>query len=193
MTREEFTSQIARLTRAYGDKAYPPERTQLIWRRVGHRHEKLLEVAIDNLIADSMQPPMGSKIAEAVYAAAKLYPEMDSDPYAEIRAEIKAGQQRHPCRKCYNWGTVRAYRKDIQGFPEEWLLCDCRYGDLAERLPEYRRMPKWLHYYDFYYVLDSDSASEETLAKFAHVYKLPESERAQEMLRVMAEIQEARS
>lgn len=192
MTTGEFQRQITRLGAVYGDRAYPQPRVEQIWRKVHYRSDKVFSAAIDMLIADCAQPPLLTKILEAVNSAAKTL-NLDDDPNAEIRAKIKAGQATVPCRKCYNWGTVRAYRKDIQGFPEEWLLCDCSYGDLAEQLPEYRRMPKWLRYYDFYYVLDSDSASEETLAKFAHVYKLPESERAQEMLRVMAEIQEAKS
>ena len=186
MTNQEFSEQIGRLTHTYGDKAYPTERVGLIWRRFGNRHVRIFSAAIDNLIADNLQPPLATKIAEAVYAAAKLNPELDVDQFSEARAQLEAAQrQTSLCRKCYNFGTVRAWRKDKVDFPEEWLICDCRCGDIAARLPENKRMPKWLHYYDYYYVLDSDSAADETLAKFAHVCEMPKDQRIGELMRVM--------
>lgn len=191
MTPSDFQKHVLRLAKVYGDRAYPQERVQLIWRKIGHRSERVLSSAIDMLIADSAQPPLLTKILEAVSAAAKTLGDSD-DPHADLRLQIAEGQRRtNACRKCHNIGTIRAYRKDKPGQPEEYLICDCRYGELAKQLPENRRMPSWLYYYDFYYVLDSESASRETLAKFSHVCDMPPEQRAQEMLKVMSQLRGA--
>ena len=188
MTQFEFDEQVRRLGRAYGEKVYSTERVKLIWRRFRNCDVRIFAEAIDNLIADSLQAPLASKIAEAVHAVAKLRPELNVDPYDAIRKQIELAQQeRVHCPKCYNFGTIYARRKDKQGFPEECLLCDCRLGELAGDLPEHRKLPKWLHYYGYYYFLDSEKAGNEALAKFAHVHSLPREKRIGELMRIINE------
>jgi hypothetical protein len=185
MTQEEFQKQIKRLADVYGERNYPPERAKMIWRKLGHYHEKVFNEAVDTVIADNAQAPMLTKLREAVYAAQRLFPELASDPHAPTRKEILEGQKsKSECRKCWNWGIILARRKDIEGNPLESLVCPCRWGTLAAQLPENRSCPRWLHYYDYYYALDSDPESENILKKFRHVSSLPKQDRINELVRL---------
>lgn len=188
MTREEFQSQMSRLIKVYGDRAYPPERMQIIWRKIQFRHPKIFESSVDALIADNAHPPLLSKIMEMLVMVGKQYPDLDKGPETDLRDQLIEAQKRPGgCDKCENWGVIRAFRKDKFGHPEEYLLCDCRLGSIAARLPEYRRCGEWHQYYDHYYVLDSEYQSSEKLALFSHIPTLPEERRMKEIIRVMEE------
>jgi len=185
MTREEFQDLVSQLVRAYGDRAYPEERISRLWNRLQYIHPKIAQNAIDNLIADNLQPPLMTKILEACHAQKKLFPSLDQDPYSQIRDHLRQMQNdKQLCDKCWNLGVLTAYRKDRFGNPSEEFLCTCPSGQIAGKLPENKILPEWLHYYKTYYVLHSDPNGTEELQKVSHILNLPVEERLKALVKL---------
>lgn len=187
MTEFEYGAQIDRLKAVYGDKAYPDERVSMIWKKMKWRHPDVLEMAVDQLIADNQYAPLLNKILEAAVAAERAHPELRIDPYAEVRIELSNRRRESTqCHMCWGVGIITAYRKDLEGHPGEDLLCTCYSGRLAEKLPEYRGLPPWLVYYDHYYVLHTERViNSKALDAFVHIPQMPKEKRMDELARIL--------
>ena len=186
MTHDEFIEQVGRLRRAYGEKAYPMERVALIWEKFRHRHLTVFGEAISIAIASHLQPPLLDKLRDALKVAQDKYPQLATDPYDETRKLLSEAQANpNACHKCEGHGIIIAYRKDKPSRYQEQLICDCRCGGLARELPINRAYPEWLHYYDHYYVLETDSKASEKLAECAHIADLPPHERMNALVKIM--------
>jgi hypothetical protein len=66
MTPLEFSNQMDRLCRTYGEKSYPKERMDAFYERVKAHHAAQFEKAITYLIGESFQPIPLSKLIEAM-------------------------------------------------------------------------------------------------------------------------------
>lgn len=66
MTPLEFQTQMDRLHRTYGEKAYPKERMDAVWERVRGIPAAQFEKALTHLIGENFTPPSLSKITDAL-------------------------------------------------------------------------------------------------------------------------------
>lgn len=143
MTYQEFEPAIARLRTVYGDKAYPKERVEVIFRSVKYSSSRVWDETVTELIGEAMHAPPLSKIREVLYLVKKRFNE-SSDPWQAQREEIRGLERTSSCRQCYGSGTLAAHRRSD---PHEHLFvfsCDCYAGQVAIQLPENRgKIRQW--------------------------------------------------
>lgn len=185
MTQQEFDLEMNRLVSFYGDKAYPTERIDLIYKSLRWQHPEVWNKAVDLAMADSEKAPLLAKLTEFVNRAKSMLPDLKADdPYAPIRAQIdEAMKSKNPCYKCGNSGLIIAYRK-WQGLSEAVLACNCQWGDVAVKVPEYREVRRIQAHDPFYYVLKFDVNKRE---KFEIYGDLPWRANASEAVTELAE------
>lgn len=151
MELHEFSKHMERLKEVYGDRAYPEERIKIIWQKTKWRSEKVWEETTKRLIADSMQPPMLSKILEMYAIVQRDFPEIKTDPYAHIRDELRLKAQKPSCTRCGGHGTLVAFKK-YNKLQSTSLICNCYCGGLAKKLPE-NRADREINDHDFFYMV----------------------------------------
>jgi hypothetical protein len=135
MTWQEFEQSISRLKAVYGDKAYPKERVEMVYRAVKWTHLAIWEESLNEIIGDCIHPPTVSKIKEIVNLTRKRM-SIDDDPFKNLRAEIRELEKTSQCRKCFGSGTLSAHRRDDE-FQHLFVFgCDCAAGVKAMLLPE---------------------------------------------------------
>ena len=77
MTHAEFTTQMDLLVETYTDRAYPAPRVKRIWNWARKVNGKTFAEAVDNAIADCMQPPLLSKLKEYYAEARAKHPDRE--------------------------------------------------------------------------------------------------------------------
>lgn len=186
MKQVEFDAQIERMVSFYGDKAYPRERIEMIYRAVKYYHPEVWQLAVDMIIADCERAPMLSKIKEFLRLAQNQLPDKETiDPNAHIRAQLNdAAKAARPCYKCFNTGLIVVYRK-WQGLSEAALACNCQWGEVVTKLPEFRTVRRIQAIDPFYYVLGFDPNKAEKLLLYRDV---PWRHKSQDALNEISEI-----
>ena len=187
MNRDEFLTGIESLTRVYGDKAYPPERIDIIWQRVKYRHQVVWFEAIDNLIADNPHAPLLKKILDECSTVQHNHPELSNDPYKSFREELaKAQHEGSQCLSCLNTGVITGYRKDIEGNPAQEMLCTCHLGSIAQKLPENRALPFWRIGFEKTYMKHAEWLRRaDGLERYQHIYRMHREERLGELEKIL--------
>lgn len=155
MELHEFARHMDSLKNVYGDRAYPAEREKIIFSKIKWRSEKVWEESVKRLIADSMQPPLLTKISEMCSLVQREYPEISVDPYAGVRQQIKSKVQANSCQLCNGHGTILAYKK-YMAFNQANYICTCLAGDMAWKLPENRHMRQYETHDPFWVILHND-------------------------------------
>lgn len=170
MTLDEFGTQISRLIKVYGEKAYPEERTAQIYKKVKWRHVRVFEDAIDFLIGDSSHAPMLGKIMESCFSSQRKFPELEVDPYKDLRDKIRDAQkQNHNCYRCSGAGAFMVYRK-YEGLAMRVLICRCDMGPIAKQLPDYRAERFYEAHDPFYLIMDFDPNKSEKFKLYQDLY-----------------------
>lgn len=67
MTQFEFTHNFTRLINTFGARAFPEERTKLIWKQICDMDTAWFSKLCDRIIGDMRQPPMVPDFREAAY------------------------------------------------------------------------------------------------------------------------------
>ena len=136
MTYSEFEPTIQRLRAVYGDKAFPRERVEVVYRAVKFAPLDVWLETLNELIGESMHAPPLSKIRETLNIVRKRYGTTD-DGWDWLRAEIKRCESIEPiCPKCHNTGVLECYKKQDPHQYRYCMACDCNIGDGAIWLPE---------------------------------------------------------
>jgi hypothetical protein len=143
MMLDDFQKQIARLTSTYGDKAYPPERVQILWAQLRHCQVDDMRAAVSAVIADSPRAPMAKDLAEAVEQAARRRRDVEASGTGELPK----------CRYCWDQGWVVTRRTGPSLGTA--LRCCCAAGRARLRtIPQFRpehhdpddfELPPWHH------------------------------------------------
>lgn len=142
MTFEEFQMGAAKLQRVYGEKAYPQERVEIIFRSVKYSSSKIWEETVTELIGEAMHAPPLSKIKETLYAVKKKFGE-SSDAWEGLRQQLRKLEQSSGCRKCFGQGVFLAMKRADPYQYQYNFICDCHAGTLAQDLPENKRLRAW--------------------------------------------------
>lgn len=108
MTRAEFAHELDRLYRTYGEKSYPPERTQVIWNKLQSLDASQFTDIVSDLIGECHLPPMLSKFEEAAKKYFAKHPEKGE---AEVRAWAESSQH---CALCNKSGVVQATKEGVR-------------------------------------------------------------------------------
>ena len=66
MTTIHFQSEIERLVKVFGDKAYPKERTKLIWDQVKYLSDEWMTNTVNYFIGYLRTPPLMAEFGEQV-------------------------------------------------------------------------------------------------------------------------------
>lgn len=133
MTYQFFTLEFSRMTKNYGDKAYPQDRVDQIWKRLQDLPEALFRDLLGELIAYNLHPPMLDKI------------ELAARPYVDRAMAVKRDRLRSTveregwCRWCQNSGILMARLRDYShpAAPYTFRCSSCsawRILGLSERL-----------------------------------------------------------
>lgn len=143
MTEVEFTKEATRLLKTYGDKAFPQERLQLVFKKFQHYPSDLFAEVISEVIADCISVPNITKMQEYANVVKGRRQDVRVDPFAFARERIlQKSKEQTTCRHCQSGGIVTAIRK---GDPHnyEWdFLCNCGAGALCAQLPEHRGLQR---------------------------------------------------
>lgn len=145
MTLNEFEPSVVRLRSVYGEKIFPPERLDILYRAVQYVSLDIWTEALDLVIGEHMMAPNVNKIKEAVYAVRKTKGDT-ADAWEPLRERIRATQklpEDKNCRQCWGGGTLYCYLKDDPHQYQYVKICDCAAGEVAAKLPENKRLRKW--------------------------------------------------
>lgn len=143
MTRGEFASQVKRLSATYGERFYPMERVESLYKRFHKSSILALTEAVTQLIGNEIHPPNMNKMVEAVAAATRDL--VLEDPHAEQRLKLSTMTAAYAvdCDKCACTGMVDYSRISEDKRYRYVATCDCEAGSLAERFPENRLARRW--------------------------------------------------
>lgn len=126
----DFLRSFARITKVFGDKTYPMERIQIIWRELSDLTQEAVDSVIVELIAD---PPQGrAPMREAFRNAAQSH-----------RTGRSASFYDHlpTCSWCGRTGTVVA-RRLVDGQPYDYAF-RCPFCPAAEEKRVSSKIPLW--------------------------------------------------
>lgn len=105
MTETEFRSQMNRLVAVYSEKAYPPERMQIIWREMKNAAVYEFENIVSELIGSCSYAPMIDK-----FRAAKS--DLFSKNHCDYERQLKSWVENQPkCPYCEKRGYIVATRR----------------------------------------------------------------------------------
>lgn len=136
MTFEEFEPTIGRLRAVYGEKAFPRERVDVIFRALHYVPIQVWAETLTELIGESMHAPPLSKIREVMYIVRKRMGHAE-DMWEPVRRQIaELGMNPNPCDRCFNSGIFMAHKRTDEHAFMYCFVCDCRAGELAKKLPE---------------------------------------------------------
>jgi hypothetical protein len=138
VTFDEFELSAGRLRTLYGEKAFPRERIEIIFRAVQYSSSKVWDEALNLIIGEHMHAPSLTKIKEALYAVRKTHGET-TDAWEPIRDRIKATEKLpadQNCGQCFGSGVLMAHRRADERKYLYCFGCSCPAGDEAMRLPE---------------------------------------------------------
>lgn len=133
---DQFLPYVNRLAKVYGDKAFPRERAEILYRAFRYTREDVLQATVDEVIGEHMHAPSITKIREAMYLVRKRFGD-NADRWQPIRDAIREREKTSSCGLCFGSGILMAHRRDD---PRQYLLyflCSCSSGELAIQLPEY--------------------------------------------------------
>lgn len=80
MDQSEFKTEIARLKKEYGDKAYGDERTNVLWAWAKKLSGKLFNLTVSEAIGNSSTAPLKNKLLEYYQEIRNKNPEIKSFP-----------------------------------------------------------------------------------------------------------------
>ena len=80
MEQSEFKTEIARLKKEYGDKAYGDERTNVLWAWAKKLSGKLFNLTVSEAIGNSSTAPLKNKLLEYYQEIRNKNPEIKSFP-----------------------------------------------------------------------------------------------------------------
>lgn len=143
MTRTEFATQIKRLAATYGDRYYPMERVESLYKRFRKSSIIALTEAVTQLIGDEIHPPPMKKIVEAVAAATRDLVLEDLHVEQRLRLTKMTSTYAVDCDKCACTGMVDYSRRSEHMRYRYVAICDCEAGRLAELFPENRLAKRW--------------------------------------------------
>ena len=130
MNISEFKSQIDRLKSVYGERSYPEEREEIIWREMRYLLAFEFERIVSELIGTNATAPMLTKFREAKFDLGRKNAGTDDK---ELSAWIDAQPN---CSLCNKTGAVLAKRKaDMYQFA---FMCSCALGQR-----KHPRLPRW--------------------------------------------------
>lgn len=133
MNRYEFKTQVDRLVNVYGEKAYPPERTDQLWYLVKDLPVADFDRIVGSLIADNYSAPMYKKFYDECQPMLTAIREKRSRELQDRAAETK-------CKKCNSTGIVSAFYKPE---PRQSYSFRCNACDVAEILELSQKIPMW--------------------------------------------------
>lgn len=136
ITREQFLLQIDRLCDTFTDKAFPDQRTHMMWESAqGHLYPTVIAV-VDAFIRNSKAAPLPGDFSEAL-AATK------SEKRKFALGEIQP-QEICQCLDCGDSGFIRLARKERFEEWAKWNIgsapCHCHRGRMA--IEAAKRKPK---------------------------------------------------
>jgi len=130
MNLNEFERQMDRLKSVYGDKAYPDERAELIWKEMRYLPVHQFEEIVGEMIASSAQAPMMGKFREAKQDLgrrhASEYEQRDND-WTDTQPD---------CHDCDKTGSIVATLNRNQTIYA--FRCPCPIGER-----KHPKLPKW--------------------------------------------------
>lgn len=133
----EFIPFIERLRKVYGERAYPAERAEIVYKAFRYSRPEVVSAAIEEIIGEHMHAPAITKIREMLYIVRKRFGDQ-SDPWEPIRKQIFEIERNSSCNHCFGSGVFMAHlRSDIHAY-QYCFGCHCRAGALAMQLPENR-------------------------------------------------------
>lgn len=121
MTNAEFITQMERLARVFGERAYPTERTRLIWEQVSWLSEVSFARIVDDFIGSSRQPPLMPEFRDAIeLERARIRGQENVIP------DDRPWERPHACGYCYDTGAMLCEKR---GAPGVWAFrCACAIG-----------------------------------------------------------------
>lgn len=133
MNWAEFENEAQRLSKTYNERNYPAERLATIFKAVQSLSPEDWRDIVSELIAESREAPMKTKILEI----ARPYMERAASAF---RDKVAAGiEKRQNCSWCGNSGFLRTQNKNTKG--EE--IFRCSYCDAAGLKGLSRRILAW--------------------------------------------------
>lgn len=143
MIFQDFSVQMDRLKETFGDKFYPGERMDAIFKLVEILDSKDFDNVVTGLIGRSRQAPLLTEIEESIKGFRKIHSERLRREFQEWKATLPM------CQKCGNSGGFRARDKIGNPFKYScWFNCTCTVGQ-RYGIPECSTWGlKWEPHYD---------------------------------------------
>lgn len=135
LSMDDFIPFIERLRKVYGDKAYPTERAEIVYKAFRYSRPEIVSATIEEIIGEHMHAPPITKIREALYATRKKFGDQ-ADPWEPIRKQIQENERKSNCPYCFGSGVFMAHRRDDSHEYAYCFACNCHGGSLAIQLPE---------------------------------------------------------
>lgn len=129
MNLREFGEQMDRLKNVYGDKAYPKERIELIWKNVGSLSALSFSRVVDDLISSFRNAPMAQEFSEA------LSKERERTAANVIRPDIPAWNAPARCWSCKDTGCFVCVHPVKPGLWAFRCACDKGLNDPRTHIP----------------------------------------------------------
>lgn len=117
MNRIEFSTNMDRITKTFGDKYYPPEKMNLIFKAMKDIGVEQFSRIVDDFVADAKGPPNRQAFVEARGGYSAIVDH-------KLKKEIEALKDKDPaCSMCHNTGSI--YAKEIGTFYTCIFKCTC--------------------------------------------------------------------